>query len=170
MRNYDDLTISTVLVFCQPEEVVFFRENTYASVIHTNAVGLEGWGSVHLKQMTVIVSKNFRKANSGSTGLFSKSTKSTKSTFMADLTEKQPMRLFCPANDGELRNFNQQFRQHVKTALRVHSSERWDKIHPFCGIKDDLDLLAAFNAKFEQEWHNEQAKTKFAGRYGSHNV
>lgn len=166
MRDYSQLCLNTVLVFCQPEEVEFYRSQTYASVIHTTASALEGWKSLHLKDMLVIVSRSFRKLHSG-TGLFNRG---SKNAFMVDLTEKQPMRLFCPANDGELRNFNQQFRQHVKTALRVHSSERWDKIHPFCGIKDDLDLLAAFNAKFEQEWHNEQAKSKFATRYGSHNV
>lgn len=163
MRDYSQLYLNTVLVFCQPDEIEFFREQTYAAVIHTNANQLEGWKSLHLKEMLIIVSKNFRKSNSG-TSLFSKS------TFFMNLTEKQPMRIFCPANDQEVLDWNKQFRQHVSHALRVHSSERWDKIQNHCGLRDDLDLLAAFNAKFEQEWHHEQAKTKFAGRYGSHNV
>lgn len=166
MRDYSQLYLNTVLVFCQPDEIEFFREQTYAAVIHTNAVGLQNWKPVHLKDMLVIVSKNFRKANSG-TGLFSSK---TKNAFMAELQAKSPMKIWCPTSDREVLDWNKQFRQHVSHSLRVHSSERWDKIQNHCGLRDDLDLLAAFNAKFEQEWHHEQAKTKFAGRYGSHNV
>lgn len=46
MRTYDALTINTVLAFCQPEEISFFREQTYASVIHTTASALEKIGSL----------------------------------------------------------------------------------------------------------------------------
>ena len=166
MRTYDVLMINTVLAFCQPEEVEFYRSQTYAAVIHTTANALEGWKPVHLKNMLVIVSKAFRKANSG-TSLFSSK---NKNAFMAELEAKSPMKIWCPTSDQEVLDWNKQFRQHVKTALRVHSSERWEKITDFCGVRDDLDLLASFHAKFEQEWHNEQAKSKFATRYGSHNV
>lgn len=166
MRTYDDLTINTVLAFCQPEEVVFFRENTYASIIHTNAVGLQNWKPVHLKDMLVIVSKNFRKANSG-TGLFSSK---TKNAFMAELQAKSPMKIWCPTSDQEVLDWNKQFRQHVSHALRVHSSERWDKITDFCGIKDDIDLIASFNVKWQIEADQEERRKAHAERYGSHNV
>lgn len=110
------------------------------------------------------MSKAFRKANSG-TGLFS-----SKNAFMVDLTEKQPMKIFCPTSDREVLDWNKQFRQHVKTALRVHSSERWDKITDFCGVRDDLDLLAAFNVKWQIEADQEERRKAHSERYGSHNV
>lgn len=166
MRDYSQLYLNTVLVFCQPDEIEFFREQTYAAVIHTNAVGLEGWGSVHLKQMTVIVSRSFRKLHSG-TGLFNRG---SKNAFMVDLTEKQPMRIFCPANDQEVLDWNKQFRQLVSHALRVHSDERYDKIFPFCGVRDDLDLLASFNVKWQIEADQQERRKAHSERYGSHNV
>lgn len=150
MRDFSNITNSSVIAFTLPEENQIFAKGFYPTMIFHRAEQLALWNTGSLRNIFVVVSRGFRKKHP---------------KFMSELEALKPHSIISPNSEKEIEAWRVRFVQLIH-GCRYSGTEELEKL---CGINDIHEASEFLKMWEEQEIQDEMRKAR-ESRYGSHNV